>query len=281
MSSQAGDVSLGASSGRRVQSQQSVPRGSFTELRARAMTEDQFGPSVSQWRNQQQPPPMPRMMSNQSSTSNMSESSFGTMPRSARQMSQSRITRGIDEESEPSPTESDLRSHQRYAPARGMARAPSHQMTPSVPHPHAPPMRSRSASQPHVYPLTTDLPMPPVPNSAQGHNGWHEPYPVSSSSTLVGSGGTAYFKRQSGGGKRSSGDSHSTETSETSSQISPSTPYGMIPGEGPVVSRKNSEALLPAQAGTMLVRARCQEVSTVPSTQRSSADCALSGPIRH
>ena len=255
-------TSLGHNNGRRVQSQQSVPHNSFTELRARAMTEDQFGPSVSQWRQQQAPPPMPRLMSNQSSVSMQSEGSFGTMPRSAvggRQMSQSRITREIDEESEPSPTDASMAP--RFAPSRGMARAPSHQMTPSVPRPYAPPiMRSRSASSPHVYPfnpLNTDVAAPAVPG--QSHSGWQDPYPASSSSTLVG--GTAYFNKRMSGGKRSSGDSHSTETSETSSQISPSTPYGMA-GEIGMGSRHSSqENTIPAQAGTVLVKVRCADVS--------------------
>ncbi|ORX40656.1 hypothetical protein BD324DRAFT_13354 [Kockovaella imperatae] len=142
--------------GRRVQSH-SISRGSFPEPRARALTEDQFGPNVSQWRAQ---PPMPRLMS----------TSSDVMPRPTRQSSRNEV---------------DMR----YAPSRGMPRDA---------------MRSRSASQPHIHPLNTDL--PPVPS-------WQDP--ASSSSTLVG--------RQSD--KRSSGDSQSTETSESSH--SPVTPYGM------------------------------------------------------
>ena len=235
--------SYGHASGRRVQSQQSIPPDRQAEHRARAMTEDQYGPSMAQWKSQhQQPPPLPRLTSAMSALSTASEASFGMppAPRFGRQMSQSRLGRAEEIEEE-SPTEADT-NFARYGPARGMTRAPSHGVGPTVPYP--PPLRSRSASTPNVYqlPKASPSPVPPMPHSA-----WNEsPTMVaSSSSTLVG--GTAYFaKRMSGSNRRSSSGSHSTETSETSSQ-SPATPYD-------TVSRQNSQEM-----AMLLVRVRCGE----------------------
>jgi len=237
--------SYGPSSGRRVQSQQAPPADRQAELRARAMTEDQFGPSMTQWRSQQ-PPPLPRLASAMSALSTGSEASFGVgPPRSGRQISQSRLGRAEEIEEE-SPTEAASGyNYPRYAPARGMARAPSHGVGPTVPHP--PPLRSRSASSPNVYqvPKVSSAAMPVIPSSA-----WAESpsLATSSSSTLVG--GTAYFtKRQSGSNKRSSSESQNTETSETSSQ-SPATPYD-------IGSRQNSQDANMFKRPTMLVKIRC------------------------
>lgn len=271
--------SFSSASGRRVQSQQAAPV-SRAELRARAMTEDQFGPSMTQWRSQQ-PPPLPRMGSGMSAMSTMSaasEASFGQAPptsaRGLRQMSSSRLGRS-EEVDEDSPTETSYSQsgYSRFAPSRGMTRTPSQGIQPSVPYPHPPPLRMRSASSPNVYqePKVMAAPLPPIPNSA-----WEEQSPksqamappsiaASSSTTLVG--GTAYFTKRisgsmSGGGKRSSGESHSTETSD-SSQQSPATPYGNVPGSVPSVSRQSSQDAvsgLPSMGtGNMLVKVRCGE----------------------
>ena len=260
--------SYGPSAGRRVQSQQAMPVDRQAELRARAMTEDQFGPSMTQWRSQQPPPPLPRLtsaMSALSTNSAASDVSFGTQPqRTLRQMSSSRLGRA-DEEDEDSPTEI-ASGYGRYTPSRGMSRTPSQGViAPTVPNPHRPPFRSRSASSPNVYqiPQMTAAQIPPVPNTA-----WAEPsapsLAPSSTSTLVG--GTAYFnKRTSGGGKRSSSESHSTETSETSSQQSPATPYATVGGDGrgnTPVSRQNSQDAVTSGGPSMLVRIRCGEVSS-------------------
>lgn len=259
-------VSAHPTTGRRVQSQQSMPIDR-AELRARALTEDQYGPSMTQWRSQQpSAPPMPRMMSNMSSMSTMSnasEASFGTglPPRGARSLASSRLGRAEEMDEEDSATSSiGALAMNRFGSgsARGMSRAPSHGITPSVPYPHPPALRSRSASTPNVFQMPKISPAgaPPLPHSATNNvSTWsqdptpsHSPYSppsqlaTSSSTTLVG--GTAYFtKRMSGSGKRSSGESHSTETSETSSQQSPATPYGTISGVSQLpmsVSRQNS-----------------------------------------
>ena len=247
--------SYGASAGRRVQSQQAMPADRQAELRARAMTEDQFGPSMTQWRSQQ-PPPLPRLTSAMSALSTTSDASFGMgPPRSGRQLSQSRLGRAEEIEEE-SPTEATSGyNHPRYAPARGMARAPSHGVGPTVPYP--PPLRSRSASSPNVYqvPKVSPAVLPTIPSSS-----WAESpsLATSSSSTLVG--GTAYFtKRQSGSNKRSSSESQNTETSETSSQ-SPATPYD-------IGSRQNSQDVNLFKGPTMVVKIRCGDDSltiTVP-----------------
>ena len=243
-------------SGRRVLSQQAMPADRQAELRARAMTEDQFGPSMTQWRSQQ-PPPLPRLAS---AMSTASEASFGTAPRPARQMSQSRLGRA-EEINDEEPTEST--SYNRYGSApfpRGMVRAPSHGVGPTVPRP--PPVRSRSTSSPNIYQVPhISAPLPPIPHSA-----WEESPSLagSSSTTLVG--GTAYFtKRISSSNKRSSSESHSTETSETSSQ-SPATPYDTHPLSA---TRQNSQ-----YAPTMLIKVKCghdQFVISVSEDIRFSA----------
>ena len=280
--------SIGSSAGyhqqapnRRVQSQQAMPTDRQLELRARAMTEDQFGPSMTQWRSQQpgpiMPPPLPRLtsaMSAISTMSNASEASFGSAPqRTARGMSQTRLDPSEEVEEEDSPVE---RSYPRWGPSRGMSRAPSQGVTPSVPYPHPPPMRTRSASSPHVYQVTNPSSAPPLPHTAVDESwlthGHGEPLPPNSSSTSVG--GTAYYTKRMSGDKRSSGESRSTETSETSSQQSPATPYGTIPGDSrgaTPVSRQNSQDA-GAQASTMLVKVRCAEVSGGPSSFCASAN---------
>jgi cell division control protein 24 len=241
--------------GRRVQSQQAAPAASDrAELRARAMTEDQFGPSMSQWRSQQ-PPPMPRLASNASATS---EASFGPgVSRGGLRMNTSRLCMAeeMDEEEEETP--------QRFGSSRGMTRAPSHAVPSTVPYP-APSLRNRSASSPNVHPAAKTVAqapaLPPMSNS------WAPDQPSydrdrnhgsGSSTTLVG--GTAYFAKRMSAGNRSSGGSQSTETSETtSSQQSPATPYGTMNGElrgSTPVSRQNSGD------GTLLLRVKAGEVS--------------------
>jgi cell division control protein 24 len=253
---------------RRVQSQQAMPADRQAELRARAMTEDQFGPSMTQWRSQQpspvMPPPLPRLTSAMSAISTMSassEQSFGSLPtRGIRQMNVSRLGRSEEVEEEDPPME-----HQRFGPARGMSRVPSQGVTPSVPYPHAPPLRCRSASSPHVYQMPRISPAPNLPYMADQEawpsNGEAETMATSSSTSLVR--GTAYFTKRMSGDKRSSGESHSTETSETSSQQSPATPYGTNPGDSrgaTPVSRQNSQDAV-AQGSAMLIKVRCGEVS--------------------
>ncbi|WVW86111.1 hypothetical protein I302_108151 [Kwoniella bestiolae CBS 10118] len=269
-------TSVHPTTGRRVQSQQSMPAAMQAEFRARALTEDQFGPSMTQWRNQQQPipPPLPRLTSAMSTLSTASEASFGPgvgsgarhiHPAMSRTMSGagSRILQRADETEEDSPTE-QREAFNRYGPARGMARAPSHGVAPSVPYP--PQLRNRSASSPNVYQqpkVGPNQPLPPLPPNAyqQQQQSWNTAMDpqlsMSSSSTLVG--GTAYFtKRMSAGGKRSSGESHSTETSETTSdQQSPATPYGSVPGAP--VSRQNSSDVVGAGSSSVLIKLRCGE----------------------
>jgi cell division control protein 24 len=241
--------------GRRVQSQQSAPSpADRAELRARAMTEDQFGPSMSQWRSQQ-PPPMPRLASNASASS---EASFGPgVSRGGLRMNTSRLCMAeeMDEEDE------GLVAPQRFGSSRGMTRAPSHAVTSTVPYP-APSLRNRSASSPNVHPNVPKgvAQVPAIPSMSSSWAPEQPSYPNNhgsgSSTTLVG--GTAYFAKRMSAGNRSSGGS--TETSETTSS-SPATPYGMMNGElrGPTpVSRQNSGD------GTVLLRVKAGEVS--PST---------------
>lgn len=248
--------------GRRVQSQQAAPApADRAELRARAMTEDQYGPSMTQWRSQQ-PPPMPRLASNASANS---EASFGSGPstRGGLRMNTSRLDMAeeMDEEDEDEP------APQRFASSRGMTRAPSHAVTSSVPYP-APSLRNRSASSPNVHQAQTMpkayVAAPPIPSMSSS---WAPDQPSynpaersnhgsGSSTTLVG--GTAYFAKRMSAGNRSSGGSQTTETSETTSSQSPATPYGMMAGEirGPTpVSRQNSGD------GTVLLRVKSGEVS--------------------
>ncbi|WVF73048.1 hypothetical protein IAT40_007866 [Kwoniella sp. CBS 6097] len=263
----------GHPTGRRVQSQQSMPAATQAEFRARAMTEDQFGPSMTQWRNQQQPmpPPLPRLASAMSAMSTSSEASFGgpgiggpgVRPHiMTRQMSSARLQRA-DETEEDSPVE-QRQAFDRYGLARGMARAPSHGLPPSVPYP--PQLRNRSASSPNVYQQPRVGQAPPLPQSANMTPSWtNEGHPqgnglaTSSSSTLVG--GTAYFTKRMSAGKRSSGESHSTETSETSDQQSPATPYGSVPGDpraATPVSRQNSSDVV-GTGSSVLIKLRCGE----------------------
>ncbi|WVQ67107.1 uncharacterized protein L199_005301 [Kwoniella botswanensis] len=271
-------TSVHPTTGRRVQSQQSMPAAMQAEFRARALTEDQYGPSMTQWRSQQQPmpPPLPRLTSAMSTLSTASEASFGPgvgsgsryypHPAMSRTMSGagSRILQRADEAEEDSPTE-QREAFNRYGPARGMARAPSHGVAPTVPYP--PQLRNRSASSPNVYqqpqmaPNSALPPLPPNQYQQQQQQNWNTSMDpqlsMSSSSTLVG--GTAYFtKRMSAGGKRSSGESHSTETSETTSdQQSPATPYGSVPGAP--VSRQNSSEVVGTGSSSVLIKLRCGE----------------------
>ncbi|WWC94759.1 hypothetical protein V866_001608 [Kwoniella sp. B9012] len=271
-------TSVHPTTGRRVQSQQSMPAAMQAEFRARALTEDQYGPSMTQWRSQQQPmpPPLPRLTSAMSTLSTASEASFGPgvgsgsryypHPAMSRTMSGagSRILQRADEAEEDSPTE-QREAFNRYGPARGMARAPSHGVAPTVPYP--PQLRNRSASSPNVYqqpqmvPNSALPPLPPNQYQQQQQQSWNTSMDpqlsMSSSSTLVG--GTAYFtKRMSAGGKRSSGESHSTETSETTSdQQSPATPYGSVPGAP--VSRQNSSDVVGTGSSSVLIKLRCGE----------------------
>lgn len=256
--------------GRRVQSQQGMPPMNQAELRARAMTEDQNGPSMTQWRQQAQMPhmpPMPRLMSTQSAMSTASEASFGHTagrPSIGRNMSTaSRL--GPSEEVDEGSDQPSTSYSARYPSHRGMQRAPS-QGHPSVPYP-APLLRNRSASSPNVYQqpqISSSSPhAPPLPGMPEYDNPDFSPPSrlagLSTSSTLVG--GTAYFtKRMSGGGKRSSSESHLTETSETSSGPSPATPYAMNPLP---VSRQNSGEMPGGLGGgsAILLRVRNGEVS--------------------
>jgi cell division control protein 24 len=248
-----------APSGRRVLSQQSAPTDRQTEFRARALTEDQYGPSMTQWRSQQMPPPLPRLTSAMSAMSTASDASFGNArPVISRNASSNRLG-PAEEVEEESPMEQREAFH-RFGPSRGMTRTPSHGASPSVPVPYPPSLRSRSASSPNVYQAQPKVsPAPPIPNTA----GYAEPYSslaTSSSSTLVG--GTAYFTKRMSAGKRSSGGSNSTETSETSSGQSPATPYGNpsdLRGVTPV-SRQNSSDLA-GQGSSIIVKVRWSEVS--------------------
>ena len=259
-------ISTNPNTGRRVQSQQPIAPVDRAELRARAMTEDQNGPSMTQWRSQQ-PPPMPRLTSNGSSSS---EQSFMAGPSRGLRMTSSRLDMAEMMEEE----EEEEQPAKRFSSSRGMTRAPSQTVAPTVPYP-PPPLRNRSASTPNVMqpPPPTGRQQPPLPNMS---NSWvgdqQHPQPPpnpnyvpdrsgsGSSTTLVG--GTAYFSKRMSASNRSSGGSHSTETSETtSSQQSPATPYGVMAGElrGPTpVSRQNSGD------GTVLLRVKSGDVSSFP-----------------
>lgn len=267
-------VAANPNTGRRVQSQQAAPApADRAELRARAMTEDQFGPSMTQWRSHQ-PPPMPRLASNASASS---EASFGqgSGTRGGLRMNTSRLDMAeeMDEEDE------NESAPQRFASARGMARAPSHAVaSSSVPYP-AQSLRSRSASSPNVHQAQT-LPKlqtmePPIPNMSGSWAPEQPSYTPSernnhgsgSSTTLVG--GTAYFAKRMSAGNRSSGGSQTTETSETTSSQSPATPYGMMAGElrgATPVSRQNSGD------GTVLLRVKAGDVCllTVVESRRET-----------
>lgn len=271
-------VSTNPNTGRRVQSQQPVAPVDRAELRARAMTEDQNGPSMAQWRSQQ-PPPMPRLTSNASSSS---EASFMAGPSRGLRMNSSRLDMAemMEEEEE----DDGHQPPQRFSSGRGMTRAPSQTGAASVPYPPPPPLRNRSLSTPNVVPPqpSTGKQQPPLPTMSNSWVGDQQHYQQhhhqnpnhvpdrsgsGSSTTLVG--GTAYFSKRMSASNRSSGGSHSTETSETtSSQQSPATPYGVMAGElrGPTpVSRQNSGD------GTVLLRVKSGDVSSIsPHLVRTS-----------
>ncbi|WVN86432.1 uncharacterized protein L203_101596 [Cryptococcus depauperatus CBS 7841] len=267
-----------AASNRRVQSQQSMAAIPPTEFRARALTEDQYGPSMSQWRNQHSlaAPPLPRMSSAMSGVSMASEASFGSgiagvRPGVSRQTSLARLPQAFEVDEDGNSME-QREAFTRFGPARGMVRAPSHGV-PTVPHP--PPLRSRSASSPNVYQQPTVMGAPVLPYTAGPNGSWTtsaastvqsnmHPYsqstPVpgfgpyaSSSTTLVG--GTAYFTKRISGEKRSSGGSHhSSTTTETSDQTSPATPYGSGNGDVRGAVRQNSGD---GVSGSVLIKLRC------------------------
>lgn len=254
-------ISTNPNTGRRVQSQQPMAPVDRAELRARAMTEDQNGPSMTQWRSQQpNPPPMPRLASNASSSS---EASFMAGPSRGLRMNTSRVDMAemMEEEEE---EEENPPAPQRFSSGRGMTRTPSQNPQASVPYPPPPPLRNRSASTPNVNHLPSKpIQPPPLPHMSNTWVGGGEQAGFvpdrsgsGSSTTLVG--GTAYFTKRMSAGNRSSGGSHSTETSDTtSSQQSPATPYGMMAGElrGPTpVSRQNSND------GMVLLRVKAGEV---------------------
>ncbi|BEI86910.1 hypothetical protein CcaverHIS002_0702560 [Cutaneotrichosporon cavernicola] len=220
------------SANRRAQSQQSIPPAAQAELRMRAMTEDQNGPSMTQWR--QHAPPVPHLPSG----SVASDASWGHSAGQSyrRQPSQSG---GDDVYGAPN-------AYGRYDQYPGRGPRP-----PLVNMPQ--PLRNRSTSSPNVY-QPNEAPLPPLPHSAALNGKWTgangTPYPTgssSSSSTGLASappGGTAMFNRRMSVGKRSSQESETTETSETSSG-SPRTPYtNERPGEprgATPVSRQNSQ----------------------------------------
>ena len=236
------------------------------------MTEDQFGPSMSQWRSQHLPPPLPRLtpaMSAMSTMSTSSEASFGNVPpRATRHTSQSRLGRSEEVDEEDDVKLGGGPVNQRYGAPRGMTRAPSQGVQPSVPYPYPPPMRSRSASSPNVYQapkISSALSFPYTANNESWSSAAPPPETLAMSSSNSHAGGTAYFAKRMSGGKRSSGESNSTETSETSSQQSPATPYGTIPGDSrgaTPVSRQNSQDGV-EQCSSMLVKVRCGEVSSL------------------
>ncbi|KAL7418470.1 Guanine nucleotide exchange factor for Cdc42p [Cryptotrichosporon argae] len=276
---------VGGGPSRRVQSQQGLPPLHQAELRARAMTEDQFGPSMTQWRTQHPsvpampPPPLSRLAS---------DASFA--PRMARQGSGAGLPRyGDDEYAAVTPTSSGSGRYPPSAAARQMTRAPSHGV-PSIPHP--PPLRSRSASSPNVY-QHPQVGMATMPATGHGHGHGGIGVSVGNGSWIgevisehpgadegaeealrggvagMGIGGTALFARRessgtgtstavgSSGEKRSSSGSQSTQTSESSSQ-SPATPYthaaAEIRGMPIPVSRKNS-------GDSVLVRVKAGEAT--------------------
>lgn len=224
------------SANRRAQSQQSIPPAAQAELRTRAMTEDQNGPSMTQWR--QHTPPMPHLPSG----SVAGDASWGRAAGQSyrRQPSQS----GVDD-AYGAPV-----AYGRYDQYPGRGQRPPLANMPQ-------PLRNRSTSSPNVY-QPNEAPLPPLPHTAALNGKWTSangnPYPTGSSSSsstgLVSAtpGGTAMFNRRMSVGKRSSQESETTETSETSSG-SPRTPYtNERPGEprgATPVSRQNSQDASP------------------------------------
>lgn len=255
------------SANRRAQSQQSIPPAAQAELRTRAMTEDQNGPSMTQWRQHAPPlPHLPRITSGASAAA--SDGSWGhSGPQySRRQPSQSNI-----DDAPPG-------AYSRYdqLSGRGGQRQPPPNGVPNG----AVPMRNRTTSSPNVH-QAQEAPLPPLPHSAAPNGHWtgaangSAPYPMSSatsSSTGLASaitpGGTAFFnRRMSIGGKRSSQESETTETSETSSG-SPRTPYtnerpGDLRGATPV-SRQNSQDA-PQATSSVYIKVRSGDANFVIS----------------
>lgn len=255
-------MSVSHSGSRRTQSTQGVPPDRQAEmLRARAYTENQNGPSMQQWRNQQPSaslpamPPMPRLMSASSATS---EASFGN-PAGVRQlksqMSQAKLGRSNEESDEAqyasypgqyssSGSDATVRGPPSRLGMRGdMVRTPSQGLTPTMHYPQAPPLRMRSASSPNVYQMPkVASSLPPVPAGRSSPQAWNdsyfnEPSYNPSKSTL---GTSASTNSSSAYLKRASASSNATEVSETSSH-SPVTPYsnGVASGSLPV-SRQGS-----------------------------------------
>lgn len=281
---------------RRTQSTQGLPPDRQAEiLRARAYTEDQNGPNMQQWRNQQPSssmpamPPMPRLMS---ASSTASEASFGN-PSGVRplksQMSQARLGRA-NEESDESP-QASYPSHYssggsdgtvRGPPSRlgmraEMSRTPSQGMTPTIQQP-SPPLRMRSASSPNVYQMPqVGSSLPPVPAGRMSPQTWNDGYPQDTSfnpskSTLGTSSSTnsssAYLKRASAG-------SNATELSEASSH-SPVTPYsnGVVNGSAPVSRQGSGDS---GRGALMMCKVHFINVSH--SFPQAGSDVA--GPLRH
>lgn len=283
-------VPFPGSASRRAQSQQSIPPAQAAELRTRAMTEDQNGPSMTQWRQQVPPlpqaPHLPRITSGASVAG--SDSSWGThgvahvsssQGASRRHPSQSRID--PDEYTSGPPgayaryEHSSQRGHSRGGAAlpAGAAAAAANGS-----------LRNRSQSTPNVQ-AAMQAPLPPLPTSAthgpssSTSSAWANAnggnvYPsgsATSSSTGVNSssvpGGTTYFHRRASTGKRSSQESETTtETSETSSQ-SPRTPYtnttsGDLRGATPV-SRQNSQDAAQPVPTMLYIKVRCGESNFV------------------
>lgn len=251
---------------RRAQSQQSIPPAQAAELRTRAMTEDQNGPSITQWRQQAPPlpqaPHLPRITSGTSVAG--SDSSWGhgmshsiSQGGSRRHPSQSRID---PDEYNGGPPNAYARYE--HSSQRGHSRAVAPPLSASSSTSGT--LRNRSMSSPNVQ-AAMQAPLPPLPIGASSSSGLYQQANGSGSATSSSTGinGTTYFTRRNSTGKRSSQESETTETSETSSQ-SPRTPYtnttsSDLRGATPV-SRQNSQDAPPSM---VYIRVRSGESNFV------------------
>lgn len=264
-------VPFPASANRRAQSQQSLPPAAQAELRTRAMTEDQNGPSMTQWRQHAPPlPHLPRITSGGSSDASSWSHGAGQQPHySRRQPSQSNVddVHGAPPAAFSRYDQLSGRGGQRQPPPNGLPNGlPNGAAAPPVPSG----VRHRTTSSPNVY-QGSQAPLPPLPpHSANGQwtgaNG-NAPFPTGSATSSM-TGAAGFSRSMSLGGKRSSQESETTETSETSSG-SPRTPYtNERPGDprgATPVSRQNSQDAVQMPISSVYIKVRSGDANFVIS----------------